>query len=613
MRRASTTSRRLSASDPARCRSRQNIREQSVLVLTRSVALPLTATVLPDVTGLDKTFDYLVPDALRDVVRVGSMVRVPLHGRRVGGWVLRVGAPPADLPEDRLVPIAKWSGIGPAPDLIELAEWASVRWGAGRLRPFLVTASPPSMVRSLPSAASRARPPAAEQSGVAQLLRDGGGVVRITPNDDLVPILMTAAAFGPALVVHPSVEGARVLAAAARRAGLSVALMPDEWARAAAGVADVVIGGRAAAWASGDFGCIVVLDEHDEALQEERSPTWHARDVLVERARGSDVPCLLVSPCPTVSALAWSGRRWMRPTAEAERAGWPVVDIVDRSDDEPWKRSLVTTPLITHLRDPSKRVVCVHNVPGRARVLACRSCRSLLRCERCDAAVAQEDAATLRCHRCETMRPPVCQSCGSAALANVRPGVTRLREELEAAAGRAVAAVTGTSDDPPSGTDVFVGTEAVLHRVRRADIVVFLDIDAELLAPRYRAAEQAMALLVRAARVVGPRSGGGRIVVQTFLPRHDVLQAALLADPGRLAKVEAERRRELGLPPFSALARVSGAGAAAFVAQLDVAAATDGDGYLLRSDSWDDLGRALASAPRPKGSRVRVEVDPPRR
>jgi primosomal protein N' (replication factor Y) len=241
------------------------------------------------------------------------MVRVVLHGRRVGGWVLRVGAPPADVPVERLVPLAKWSGVGPSAELIDLAEWASVRWGAGRLRPFLVTASPPSMVRSLPAHVGRQRPAADAESGVVQLLHDGGGVLRVTPNDDLLPIIVAAAASGPALVVHPSTDTARALAGAGRREGLSVALMPDDWSRAAAGAADVVIGGRAAAWAPGEFRCVVVLDEHDEALQEERSPTWHARDVLVERARRGDAPCLLVSPCPSRVRARMVGRRWMRP------------------------------------------------------------------------------------------------------------------------------------------------------------------------------------------------------------------------------------------------------------------------------------------------------------
>jgi len=44
--------------------------------------------------------------------------------------------------------------------------------------------------------------------------------------------------------------------------------------------------------------------------------------------------------------------------------------------------------------------------------------------------------------------------------------------------------------------------------------------------------------------------------VQTFLPRHEVLQSVLHADPSRAAKVEMSRRELLGLPPFAALAAV---------------------------------------------------------
>jgi primosomal protein N' (replication factor Y) len=356
---------------------------------------------------------------------------------------------------------------------------------------------------------------------------------------------------------------------------------------------------------------IVVLDEHDEALQEERTPTWHARDVAIERARRADAACVLVSPCPSVSALQWAGTSVRRPAVVDERAGWPVLEIVDRTREEPWKRSLLTSALIQHLRNPAKRIVCVHNTKGRARLLACRTCKSLQRCEKCQAAVMQDDAGMLVCRRCFTVRPVVCQNCGSGAVSLIRLGVGRLREEIEAAAGRPVGLVTGESESLPD-CDVLVGTEAVLHRAGHADVVAFLDLDAELLAPRYRAAEQAMTLLVRAARLVGGRSGGGRLVVQTFLPRHEVLQAVLHADPSRLAKVETERRQLLGLPPFSALAAVSGAGAIDFASATGLESSADGDVVLLRADSWDRLGQALESTPRPKGSRLRIAVDPPR-
>ena len=442
-------------------------------------------------------------------------------------------------------------------------------------------------------------------------------MLRTAPSDDVVGVLLAAAALGPTLVVVPSVDQARLEAIRLRRAGLTVAVVPGEWALAAGGV-DVVIGARAAAWAPcPDLAAAVVLDEHDESLQEERSPTWHARDVVVERARRAGAPVLLVSPCPSLSGLAAVGDRVVRPPVDDERAGWPIVEVVDRSRDEPWKTSLVTSALIRQLRDHERTVVCVHNTPGRGRILACRSCRSLVRCARCEAAVGMADDGILTCRRCGETRPAVCLVCGASAFANLRPGVTRLREELEAAAGRPVAAVTGRDDEPPPDAGVYVGTEAVLHRVKAADVVAFLDIDTELLAPRYRAAEQAMALLVRGARVAGPRGHGGRLLLQTFLPRHEVVQAALLADPGRIVESERARRNALGLPPFGALAAVSGAGAdevAAALRQVEgIAVGGERGSWTVRADTWEVLGHALVAAPRPKGSRVRIEVDPQRR
>jgi primosomal protein N' (replication factor Y) len=318
---------------------------------------------------------------------------------------------------------------------------------------------------------------------------------------------------------------------------------------------------------------------------------------------------VLVSPTPTLTAIVeYAPAGVVHPPAARERAGWPTVTVVARTDDEPWKRSLVTSTLIERLRDPALTVVCVSNITGRARVLACRSCRALIRCERCDAAVGLADDGRLACRRCGLERPPVCQVCGASRFANLRPGVTRLREELEAAAARPVMSVTGDTD-VVARADVYVGTEAVLHRVRSADVVAFLEFDSELLAPRFRAAEQAMALLVRAGRMAP------EVMVQTFVPDHDVIRAAVAGDPGLLVEGDLARRQMLGLPPFGALAVVSGAGAADVAAQLPDGLDVGGDGadrFLVRAPDWPTLGEGLNATSRPTGSRVRVEVDPAR-
>lgn len=566
--------------------------------------------VLPDVPAIDRCFDYLVPPALRDQVHVGDVVRIELHGRRVGGWVVAVDVEP---PEGvALRPLAKRSGLGPTPDLIELAEWAAWRW-AGRRASLLRTASPPRNVPALPL-----RPPAATLPPTGPLtaaaLDHGRSVLRLPPTAALGNVALAAAALGPALVLCPTQTMVDRVAARLRAAGAPVAVHPEGWARGAAGT--TVVGTRAAAWAPvGDLAAVVVLDEHDDAHQQEQTPTWHARDVGIERARRAGVPCVLTSPCPTLEALAWG--RLFEPDRARERAGWPVVEVVDRRDEDPTRAGLISEPLVRLLRDGG-RVVCVLNRTGRARLLACRSCGELARCAACDAAVEQP-ADELRCRRCDATRPPVCLHCGAGTFKNLRVGVARLREELEALVREPVGEVTAATDALPE-TRVLVGTEAVLQRLDVADACAVLDLDQELLAPRFRAVEQAFALLARAARLVGasgPPQGGraaGRLLVQTRLPDHEVVQAALRADPIRVADAERARRELLGFPPFSALAQVSGEAAPAFVERLGAppgvqVAQVDDRRWLLRAPDHQALCDALAAVERPPG-RLRVEVDP---
>jgi primosomal protein N' (replication factor Y) len=179
-----------------------------------------------------------------------------------------------------------------------------------------------------------------------------------------------------------------------------------------------------------------------------------------------------------------------------------------------------------------------------------------------------------------------------------------------------VTASSGDVDD--TGADVFVGTEAVLHRVRRADTVVFLDVDSELLAPRFRSREQMWALVARAARLVG---SSGRIVLQTSLADHDTVRAMVDLDLDRGVRDECERRRALNLPPFSTVAVVEGDGLAHWAAELSSVPGVEvtdvGERLLVRAVDWRRLADAWESARSrlekdARTRRARIAVDPPR-
>jgi len=566
--------------------------------------------VLPDVIGIDREFDYVVPvdwetDGRAERVVVGAMVRVALAGRRVAGWVTAVDVEPAS--DVRLAPLTKLSGAGPSADLLALARWAAWRWAGSRV-PFLRAASPESMVAG--PAASRPRTPV--PAGPGDVFDDafdkGVATVRVAPADDGQAVALAACRRGDALIVTADARRARHLALALRRAGITVALAPDDWAIAAGGA--TVVGTRSAAWMPMPrLAAVVVIDEHDERLKEERTPAWHARDVVLERAARAGVPAVLTSPVPSLEALR--AGPLLRRERSVERDAWPVVDVLDRRRDDPAKAGPFAERLRDHL-PPDKRIACVLNRTGRARLLACGSCGELIRSE--------DGSRTMRLEGAELVtpdggerRPVICIPCGSTAVKTLRVGVERAAEELAALVGEPVDEVTATTIEDPTRR-VAIGTEAVLHRLDRVDVVVFLDLDQELLAVRQRAAEQAMMLLAQAARLTGGRRHGGRIVVQTRQPDHEVVDAARRGDPGVVAVAERDRRRALGLPPYGAQVAVSGAGAAEFV---EAFGAVDGVGvrgplderWLLRAETLALILDGLAATPRPT-ARLRIEVDP---
>ena len=605
--------------------------------------------VLPDVVRLDKTFDYTVPEAWHadgraERLTVGSIVRITLGGRRMRGWITAVGVePPSGV---ALQPLAKLTGMGPPADVMSLAGWAAWRW-AGQRVSLLRVASPPRAV-ALPAARHEGASPleggaigavsvsGRPESGASGLSGSPGNrteravgyddlferpgavsVVRCPPGGDAMAVARAAARRGDALIVTPGLADARRVAADLRREGVRVALGFDDWARAAAGA--TVVGTRTAVWMPMPrLAAVAVLDEHAESLQSEQAPTWHAREVALERARRAGAPAVLVSPVPTLEALEAGvlttvGR-------DAERDGWPVVEVLDRRAEDPVRAGLFAEGLRDRLATVRGRVAAVLNRKGRGRLLACKACGELVRTADGRAPMRLEDDELVAVDGSER-RPVVCAECGSTVLRILRMGVTRAREELAALAGEPVGEVT--ADTGALGSErIMIGTEAVLWRLESAAAVVLLDFDQELLAPRQRAAEQALALLARAARLTGARRAGGRLLVQTRQPDHPVVEAAVRADPSILASVERDRRQALGLPPYGAQAKVSGAGAESFVDSLRATAEASGpvsapvsimgpfDGqFLLRAPSREPLLDLLAAVPRP-AERLRVEVDP---
>jgi primosomal protein N' (replication factor Y) len=501
------------------------------------------------------------------------------------------------------------------------------------------------------------------------VLVEGTSIVRLGPQADRRPLLVEVgrrvldSGEGAVVVVPEGVDIPRV-AAVLRAAGAPVAVLPEAWAVARRGGV-VAVGTRRAVWAPlPRVGAMVVLDAHDHSLVEQRRPSWSATTVAIERARRDGAPCVVVSPCPPV-AMTVLGRPW-RPSRVAERASWPVVEVVDLRTTDP--RLGLLTERVTALvrwavaaedsrgggRDGwggdragqghdgsrqrsggsgvARRVGLVLNRPGGARLVVCGACRAVARCDACGRALTLVDDAAgqhLRCRWCQGVQPVICVACGSTKVVGRRPGVATLRRHVEALAGVVVTEVAGADParrpPPDQWTSVVVGTEAMLHGDTGFDAVVLLDIDDGLLAPRLGAGEATLALVARAARAVRrsrvvapPRRGAGVVVVQTREADHPAVRAAVAGDPDLLVQAELPVRDQLRWPPATAVAVMDGPGAPALAdaivraagagIAIEVSGPLDGR-WTLRAPNAAALCDALALRHGVAG-RVRIDVDP---
>ena len=566
--------------------------------------------VVPDIPGLDKNFDYSVPPPLEPSVRPGAVVRVELNRRRVDAWVIDTGehgAPGFDsVAADRLVDILGVAELGVARDVVALAPWVADRW-AGPVRNVLASATPSRKKARVRNARRRGTEKDRRQySGqIEDLMSTGGALLRVAPLASVLSVVETCAARGTVLVLCPTLRMARLGAAWLRRQGLSTAELPDETDAAIAGV-DVVIGARSAVFADCDsLASIVVIDEHEEAYFEERVPTWWAPHVAVERAARLAIPVFLTSPVPSAAAVSLMGQ----PVALGEPE-WPRIDVVDLNE-VPVRGSLLSTDLIDCARAGDSPVLGILNTKGAGRVIVCKSCRALQACTACGGSV-ESVGDELVCTRCAASRSAVCGSCGRTSMVAARSGVSTLCRELSAASGREITEVTASTESVGNGSGVWIGTDALLHRVSSAGTVFFLDIDRDLSAPRMSAGREVLAAVARAARTVG-RSG--RVVIQTRQPSHPVVSALVTGTIDQWLAEDTQLSRTLGLPPFTSVAQCTFSGD---VDELEVASqdgvewSLSGNVLSARSADHDSLLAFVASLRSAHGQAVRVSINPPR-
>lgn len=475
-----------------------------------------------DIWGLDRPLTYLVPEKLHHRARLGSIVRVPLRGKRVRGWIVEIG----ESNEIRdLEPLAMVSGPAPVFDeaLLEVARRLATRY-VHPLSSFLSLFTPQRMGRAVEQEGSKS------ERGPGFSCR----IMRLGTFSDPVPFYIEIIdqslkeGSGSIVCVPEVLEGSSVLEALERRfpsesavlhSGIDPAKRSASAWKVATGKRSVVLGGRSAIFCPPmNLSQIVIHEENDLSYKEQRAPYQSSVEAAIERARACRTSLTLSSRTPslaTISRARSEGWPIEAPNRAEEREGWPIVELLD----------------------PSNAVM-----PRRA--------------------IAAIIEARRRNERTIVLLPRTASTASG-------PGVSRLAEYI----GRVVPGARITRADRPSlgepgqlkealSGEVIIATEAALAEVEKpkVDTAIALGIDSSLKKPLGRAVEDLFQTLWELGCLVAGRNPKGRLLLEIQAHDHYVAQALTRGDYQYFADRELEVRKKEGSPPFVTMIRLQIAG-----------------------------------------------------
>jgi primosomal protein N' (replication factor Y) len=402
------------------------------------------------------------------------------------------------------------------------------------------------------------------------------------------------------ILITPEISRAEAFVTAARtrwgdrvelfHSGLRPALRHERWQRLQSGAIDVVVGTRSAVFAPiSSVGLIYIDEEDNSSLKEETEPRYHARDVASMRAQVNGAVVLLGSAHPSLETMHVFDPNGCGMSSESDVAGSAVATFIQEESREIEIVNLRDTPYGTVLSDPMIAgmrtalegrvgVILFLNRKGFASVLVCRECGNTPHCPQCSVALTfYKQSGRLACHYCGASRalPDTCPTCHAPRLQPGGIGTEAVEEWThrlfpQARIGRMDGTTSSNSKQALSvrrqflagELDVLIGTQMLYQGepALSAGFVGLIQADAGLHLPDFRAGEHTYHTLKDAVALARPTQSGGRVVLQTLLPTHYVIQAVANGDPTLFYKQELAFRRALAYPPWTHLInlRVSG-------------------------------------------------------
>ena len=346
---------------------------------------------------------------------------------------------------------------------------------------------------------------------------------------------------------------------------------------------DIVIGARSSIFAPlKNVGLVIIDEEHENTYKQENSPRYNARDVAILRATYENAMVILGTATPSLETYYNTISGHYEKIVLSKRIGnqqLPPIEIVDMSEEVRKRRGhhIISQRLAYYMNQAlarNEQVILFLNRRGFAPYLHCKRCGFVLKCRKCDIPMTfHKKLNTVLCHYCHAEAPPL-ESCPDCMAGNINyrgfgtekiedeiiakfPQYKILRMDSDTMRARNAHEKALTAFER-GDVQILLGTQMIAKGLDfpNVTLVGVISADTILNLPDFRASERTFQLISQVAGRTGRGPKGGRVVVQSFNPRHYSITYAAAHDYDGFAKKELEYRKQLNYPPFGKLARI---------------------------------------------------------
>jgi primosomal protein N' (replication factor Y) len=203
----------------------------------------------------------------------------------------------------------------------------------------------------------------------------------------------------------------------------------------------------------------------------------------------------------------------------------------------------------------------------------CKECGYVPKCEDCDVSlVYHKEDDMLKCHYCNRRYKTLntCPKCGSKSIRFGAVGTQRIVDELQKLFNVPIFRLDNDSTQNKNSyieilenfnhtsPAILVGTQMIAkgHDFNNVTLVGIVDADMSLHFSDYKAIEKTYQLITQVSGRAGRSESEGKVVLQTYCPKHFVYRCASNYDYTAFYKKEINLREVSHFPPFVSILRI---------------------------------------------------------